>query len=66
MKTTLKISGMSCEHCVKHVTGALEGINGVVSAKVSLEHNSAEVEHTDRVSPEAMKAAIVEAGYEVI
>jgi copper ion binding protein len=65
MKTTIKIEGMSCEHCVKHVTGALEGISGVVSAKVSLKHHNAEVEHEDSVTPEAIKAAVAEAGYEV-
>jgi copper ion binding protein len=65
MKTTLKIEGMSCEHCVKHVTQALEGISGVESARVSLKHNNAEVEHSDAVSLETMKAAVVEAGYEV-
>ncbi|MDR3336275.1 MAG: copper ion binding protein [Treponema sp.] len=65
MKTTLKIEGMSCEHCVHHVTEALTGIAGVSSAKVSLKTNSAEVEHEDSVTPEAFKAAVEEAGYEV-
>jgi copper ion binding protein len=65
MQTTLKIEGMSCEHCVTHVTQALEGINGVRSAKISLEHHKAEVEHDDTVSPEAMKAAVIDAGYEI-
>jgi copper ion binding protein len=65
MKTTLKIKGMSCDHCVKHVTEALEGITGVASAKVSLKDNNAEVEHSDTVSMEALKAAVVEAGYEI-
>jgi copper ion binding protein len=65
MKTTLKIEGMSCDHCVKHVTEALEGIQGVASAKVSLKHNNAEVEHSGAVSLDAMKAAVVEAGYEI-
>jgi copper ion binding protein len=65
MKTTLKIEGMSCEHCVKHVTEALEGISGVKSAKVSLKNKNAEVDHADTVSPETMKAAVVEAGYEI-
>jgi copper ion binding protein len=64
MKTILKIKGMSCEHCVKHVTQALEGVNGVKSAKVSLKSNDAVVKHDDGVSLEAMKAAVVEAGYE--
>jgi copper ion binding protein len=65
MKTTLNIEGMSCDHCVKHVTKALEEIAGVKSAKVSLKKKNAEVEHGDTVSLETMKAAIVEAGYEV-
>jgi copper ion binding protein len=65
MKTTLKIEGMSCEHCVHHVTEALKGVAGVSSAKVSLKANSAEVEHGDSVTLAALKAAVVEAGYEV-
>jgi copper ion binding protein len=65
MKTTLKIEGMSCDHCVKHVTQALEGISGVSSAKVSLKNKNAEVEHAGTVSPDAMKAAVIEAGYEI-
>jgi copper ion binding protein len=65
MKTVLKIGGMSCEHCVKQVTGALEGVNGVKSAKVSLKASNAVVKHDEGASLEAMKAAVVEAGYEV-
>jgi copper chaperone CopZ len=64
MKTLLKIGGMSCEHCVKHVTEALEGVNGVKSAKVSLKNGEAVVKHEDGASVEAMKAAVVQAGYE--
>jgi copper ion binding protein len=65
MKTNLKIDGMSCEHCVKHVKDALEEVGGVISAAVSLEENSAVVEHSDAVTLDALKAAVVEAGYEV-
>lgn len=64
MKTTLKIEGMSCEHCVKHVTEALKGVAGVKSAKVSLKDKSAVVDHGDQVQAEALKAAVAEAGYE--
>ena len=66
MKTVLKIDGMSCDHCVKHVKEALEGTAGVKSAKVNLKKGNAEVEHGDGASLEAMKAAVEEAGYEVI
>jgi copper ion binding protein len=66
MKTVLKIDGMSCEHCVAHVKEALEGISGVKSAKVSLKDNSAQVDHGDGVSLDALKAAVTEAGYEAV
>jgi copper ion binding protein len=64
MKTTLKIDGMSCDHCVKHVTGALETLTGVTKVRVSLKNKNAEVEHSDQVTAEALKAAVLEAGYE--
>jgi copper chaperone CopZ len=66
MKTTLKIDGMSCDHCVKHVKEALEGVAGVSSANVVLKKNFAEVEHGDAVTLDSLTAAVVEAGYEVV
>ena len=66
MKTILKIEGMSCDHCVKHVKEALEGTAGVTSAVVSLKEGTAEVEHGGEAALEAMKAAVGEAGYEVV
>ncbi|MDR0759063.1 MAG: copper ion binding protein [Treponema sp.] len=66
MQTTLKIEGMSCEHCVKAVKTALEEIEGVQSAGVSLTDKSAVVDHGDGVTLAALKAAVEEAGYEVI
>jgi copper ion binding protein len=66
MKTTLKIDGMSCNHCVKHVTNALQELEGVSSATVSLSDSSAVVDHADAVTLEAMKAAVAEAGYAVV
>ena len=65
MTTSLKIEGMSCEHCVKHVKEGLEAINGVKSANVKLKEKSAVVEHGEEVGLETLKAAVVEAGYEV-
>jgi copper chaperone CopZ len=66
MKTILKIEGMTCDHCVKHVTEALKGVAGVTSAAVSLKEKSAQVEHGDGVSLESLKAAVTEEGYEVV
>jgi copper chaperone len=39
--TTIMVEGMSCGGCVKNVTGALEGIDGVQKAEVSLEQKQA-------------------------
>ena len=66
MKTVLKIEGMSCDHCVRAVKAALESVTGVKSADVNLKGKSAEVEHTDEAGPEAFKAAVEEAGFEVV
>ena len=57
---------MSCDHCVAHVTKALEAINGVSSAQVNLQKKNARVEHSDLVTQEALKAAVNEAGYEAL
>jgi len=36
MKTTLKIEGLSCGHCVNAVNNILNEIEGVTASKVSL------------------------------
>ncbi len=63
MKTTIHIQGMSCEHCVKHITQALKLVEGVKSVKVSLKDNSAVVDHKEDVGVDALKVAVTEAGY---
>jgi copper ion binding protein len=63
MKTTFEVKGMTCEHCVAHVKEALEAVAGVTKAKVSLKKMNAIVEHDERASPVALKAAVTEAGY---
>jgi Cu2+-exporting ATPase len=64
MTKTLKVDGMMCEHCVDHVTKALEGVAGAGSAKVDLDSGTAVVDVPDGVSDEQLCAAVVDAGYE--
>jgi copper chaperone len=65
-KTIINVDGMSCEHCVKAVTGAISALSGVSSVLVSLENNTATVEYDASASSlEAIKAAIVEEGYDI-
>ncbi|HHU90519.1 MAG TPA: heavy-metal-associated domain-containing protein [Clostridiaceae bacterium] len=61
----ISIEGMSCQHCVNHVKNALEELDGIRSAKVSLENKSAEIELSHDVDNEIIESAIEEAGYEV-
>jgi len=65
MTKKIFIEGMSCQHCVNHVKNALEELDGIKSAKVSLENKWAEVELSQDVANEKIKEAIEDAGYEV-
>ncbi|WP_455040335.1 heavy metal translocating P-type ATPase [Lancefieldella rimae] len=64
MEKKLNVEGMSCQHCVAHVTQALEAVEGVSRVEVSLENASAIVELDGAVSDEALIAAVKNAGYE--
>lgn len=64
MKKQLNITGMSCGHCVSHVKSALEDIDAVSLAEVSLEDHRADVTASSDVPDEALVAAVVGAGYE--
>ena len=66
-KTKLKISGMSCQHCVKTVTDALKEVPGVRRAKVNLRKAEAVV-HFDasRITTVNLTEAITAAGFEVL
>lgn len=60
----MKISGMTCGHCVAQVTKALEKLDGVQLQQVNL--GSATVAYdSSRTSPEQLARAVEAAGYEV-
>ncbi len=65
MPQTLKldITGMTCDHCVRAVTNAVQDVDGVTKAAVSLETKSAVVEG-DAFDVDAILEAISEEGYE--
>lgn len=62
---TVKVKGMSCQHCVKAVTKALSEIAGVANPRVDLEKGEAYFDEVEPVAPEVIKQKIGEAGYEV-
>jgi copper chaperone len=64
MITHLRISGMSCQHCVRAVFTALTPVEGIHSADVTV--GSATIEHDGRVTVDELREAIAVSGYEVI
>ena len=62
MKKTVKIEGMMCQMCVKHVKSALSALDPGV--EVSLQNKCASID--DQVDDAAIAAAVKEAGYEVV
>jgi len=63
MKKLIKVQGMSCNHCVMHITEALGEVPGVTDVVVSLEDGTATVDTNAPVTDEALVAAIADVGY---
>ncbi len=65
--TTLNVKGMSCNHCVNSIEGALGKVKGVSSAKVDLQANQVTVNFDESaVSIEKVKETIEDQGYDVV
>ena len=63
--TTIKIKGMSCNHCVMAVTKALEEIGAIENVKVDLKKGEATFDEAGLVDMEKIREQIKKAGYEV-
>lgn len=59
---TLKITGMTCASCVRHVEKALLSVDGVTSAEVNLATEEARID-ANGSSVKALTAAVDKAGY---
>lgn len=63
--TVIKVGGMSCQGCVKNITGVLGAMAGVASAEVSLEAGEANVAFDPQaVTREVLVNAIEDAGFD--
>lgn len=63
---SIKIKGMSCQHCVMAVTKALGALDGIRDVHVDLQNGLATYEEVKRVDQAAVAAAIKKAGFEVV
>jgi|WetSurMetagenome_2_1015567.scaffolds.fasta_scaffold535051_2 copper chaperone len=65
--TDLSVEGMSCQHCVRAVTNAVNALAGVSGVEVSLEQKKVTVGYDPgKVSLDLIKGAIEEQGYSVL
>ena len=62
-QTQLTVSGMTCDHCVRHVTGAISKVAGVHSVNVKLSEGIAVIESDTSLDLQSVKDAVVPAGY---
>jgi len=61
--TQLTVSGMTCDHRVRHVTEAISKVAGVNSVTVKLAEGLAEIDSDVSFDLQAVKDAVVAAGY---
>ncbi|MCB1986159.1 MAG: heavy-metal-associated domain-containing protein [Burkholderiales bacterium] len=65
--TTINIQGMTCQGCVSSIKTVLEKLPGISQVEVSLDQSLATIHHNPSVvGIEQIKAAISDAGFEVI
>ena len=62
METRIKVTGMTCMHCVGAVSKALKSVPGVEQAEVSLQSGQATV--TGNADAASLLEAVREEGYE--
>ena len=65
MKYELKIEGMMCMHCQRHMTEALNKMEGV-QAEINLEEKTAYVTADREISMDEFQAVVDEAGYTLV
>ena len=63
---TYTVQGMTCGHCVASVTEEVKGIAGVSDVSVELESGAVTVTSDAPLDTAAVKAAVQEAGYELV
>jgi len=64
---SLRVEGMTCDGCTRHVTRALEGVPGVEEARVpTWQMGQATVLAEEAVADEALTRAVEEAGYRAL
>jgi copper ion binding protein len=64
--STYAVKGMTCAHCVRSVTEEVSEVPGVTAVDVDLASGRLTVSSERPVDDGAVRAAVAEAGYEVV
>ncbi len=64
--STYTVSGMTCDHCVRSVTEEVSAVPGVTGVDVDLPSGRVTVTSEEPVDDGAVRAAVTEAGYELV
>ena len=64
-KRTMKIAGMSCNHCVQSVTRALLAVDGVSDVHVDLLSQTATFSQSSQLDDSVLAAAVENTGFTV-
>ncbi len=64
--STYRVNGMTCDHCVGAVTTELSKLDHVTDVEVSLDAGQATITSDVPLDDDAVRAAIDEAGYELV
>ena len=65
MEKTITVKGMTCPNCVKHVTKALSGMEGVSDVAVDLTAGTAKFTASREIPDSELAAVLDDAGYEL-
>ncbi len=63
---TVKVKGMSCQHCVMSVTKALKAVAGIGEVDINLQTGEVTYTETKPVDPAMVRQAITMTGFEVL
>ena len=64
---SLKVEGMTCQHCAQTITDALDGIAGTNKVAVDLDKKEVQVDYNEKkINLQEISDKIVEVGFELV
>jgi copper chaperone CopZ len=64
--TEYQVSGMTCSHCEQAITKEVSAIDGVTAVQADAQAGTVTVTATREIAEAAIRAAVDEAGYELV